>query len=141
MTHEGRKELRAVLVQAVLAAAQSSPLWRERLERLTARIGAGKAVVALARKLLVIIWNVLTHHTSDRHADVKAVARRFARWGTRYRDAPRQGRSRAAFVRDQLDTVGIGAELETVAYGGTTLDVRPLPAGDHRSRPVSVAPA
>jgi transposase len=124
ITHEGRKELRAVLVEAVLAAAQRPSVWRERLERLRARIGSGKATVALARKLLVVIWHVLTRRVADQHADVEAVARRFTSWGTRYRDAPRQGRSRAAFVRDQLDTVGLGADLETVQYGGKTLDIR-----------------
>jgi transposase len=58
ITKQGR-ELRAVLIEAAHAAIQSSPFWRRRFERLAARIGAPKATVAIAYKLLVIIWQVL----------------------------------------------------------------------------------
>jgi hypothetical protein len=41
--------------------------WAE-FARLRARVGHRKALVAIARRLLVVVWHVLTHETVDRHA-------------------------------------------------------------------------
>ena len=92
ITKQGRRELWAVLIEAAHAAIQSSPLWRRRFERLATRIGAPKATVAIARKLLVIIWHLLTRQQADHDADAVAVARKLLRWGTNYGLATRQGR-------------------------------------------------
>ena len=64
---------------------------------------AAKAIVAIARKLLVVVWHVLTEQVADRQADSEAVARRLFRWGARYQVATRVGLSRGAFVRQHLD--------------------------------------
>ncbi len=83
ITKQGRTELRAALVEAAWAAVRHAPQWRRQFEHLAVRIGEAKAIVAIARKLLVVIWHVLTARTADRHADVAAIARRLVRWGTR----------------------------------------------------------
>jgi hypothetical protein len=121
MTKRGRRDLRTILVEAAWAAVRSAPVWRARFEQVQARMPAGKALVAIARKLLVVVWQVLTAHMADRQADVEAVAKRSFRWGARYQVATQVGLSRGAFVRQQLDRVHLGRELESITYNGKVL--------------------
>lgn len=81
ITKEGRRELRTGLVEAAWVAVEHSSHWREVFQHLAARIGKRKAIVAVARKLLVVIWHVLAGQVADRHADVEAVARKLLLWG------------------------------------------------------------
>jgi hypothetical protein len=133
ITKQGRTELRAALVEAAWAAVRHAPHWRRQFDHLAARIGDAKAIVAIARKLLVVLWHVLTARVADRHADVPAIARRLLRWGTRYRLASHLGMSRAAFVRQQLDRLGLGHEVETISFNGGVIRLPPAtglqPAG------------
>jgi len=62
-------------------ASEFHPYWKAQFERLAARIGKGKAIVAIARKPLVVIWPILTERVADRRAETPAVARKFLRWG------------------------------------------------------------
>jgi transposase len=124
ITKRGRRDLRTILVEAAWAAVRSSPVWRVRFEHLSARMPAGKAIVAIARKLLVVVWPVLREQVADRQAEAEAVAKRFFRWGARYQVATQVGLSRGAFVRQQLDRVRIGQELETLSYNGKLLVLR-----------------
>ncbi len=125
ITKQGRPELRTALVEAAWAAVRADPGWRERFEALAARIGQAKAIVALARKLLVVVWHVLRAQCADRHADATAVARRFLRWGSRHRRVRQAGQSRAAFVRAHLDQLGLGAQVTELRYGREVLKLQP----------------
>lgn len=120
ITKQGRRELRSALVEAAWMAVQYHPAWRDRFEHLATRIGKGKAIVAIARKLLVVIWHVLTQRAADRNALADAVARKFVRWGKSAGKQQLQGRTVGAFARGQLDLVRIGHELASVDYGGKT---------------------
>jgi len=113
-------------VEAAHTATQTAPIWHKRFEQLAVRIGKPKATVALARKLLVLIWHVLTRQEADRQADPSGVARRMLRWGTNYGLATRHGLSRAAFVRDKLDRVGVGQDLRELTYGDYIFDLQGL---------------
>jgi transposase len=84
ITKQGRRELRLVLVEAAWIAVQHYPYWRKQFEQLSARRGKHKAIVAVARKLLVVVWNVLSRQVPDRQAEVEAVARAFYRWSDRH---------------------------------------------------------
>ena len=53
---EGRNELRTALVEAAWIAVEYHAHWKGLFERLSARIGKHKAIVAIARKLLVAVW-------------------------------------------------------------------------------------
>jgi hypothetical protein len=75
ITKEGRSELRIAMVEAAWVAVEHHPHWKGEFERLCARIGKPKAIVAIARKLLVAVWHVLSQKLADNHADVQAVAR------------------------------------------------------------------
>lgn len=128
ITKQGRRELRAAMVEAAWAAVEHSTYWRPVFDRLAHRLGRQKAIVAIARKLLVAVWHVLTEHQIDRHGDVELVARKFMNWGTQQRTATRQGLSRAAFVRQQLDHIGLGAQLEAFEYNGQRYVIPPSPS-------------
>jgi len=126
ITKEGRRELRTVLVEAAWVAVEHSSHWREVFQRLAARIGKRKASVAVARKLLVVIWHVLTGQVADRHAEVEAVARTRFLWGAKPRLWRAFGPSRAAFVRQHLARLGLGAELTQMVQGKRVIG---LPSG------------
>lgn len=128
ITKQGRRELRAALVEAAWVAVSTHPDWRQRFEKLTARMGKQKAIVAIARKLLVVVWHVLTYQQADRQADPQKVARYFLNWGRKLGAANRQDQPVATFARQQLDRVGLGQELEQVHLGYTyTLPPSSLP--------------
>lgn len=57
----GSKLGRTALVQSALIAARYSPYLRNFYERVKARRGAGRAIIALARKFLSIIYRTLKH--------------------------------------------------------------------------------
>jgi transposase len=118
ITKQGRRELRTVLVEAAWSAVRYSPYWKLRFERLKAQIGKQKAIVAIARKLLVVIWHVLTKREADRYADPQAVARALMKWASRQRTATALGMSRADFVWQQLDRLGLEQQLDRFHYSG-----------------------
>jgi len=117
ITKQGRKELRAALVEAAWSAVQFDARWRDQFERLAVRIGRHKAIVAIARKLLVVIWHVLSKRRVDRQADPERVVRYFLAWARQVRVYSRLGLKASAFARQQLDILGIGQELSQITYG------------------------
>lgn len=106
ITKQGRRELRAVLVEAAWTAVEYSPFWKEQFARLSVRLGKKKAIVAIARRLLVCIWHVLAKAETDRHAVPAAVGRKLLKWGDKLRTVGRQNLSRKAFVRAELSRLG-----------------------------------
>lgn len=61
ITKAGRRDLRVALVEAAHVAANSHPHWKAELARLQPRLGYNKAIVAIARKLLMTVWYVLSY--------------------------------------------------------------------------------
>jgi transposase len=60
-TGKGNRYLRAVLGDAAAGAAKTQTFLGERYRRIVKRRGKLKALVAVARSILVIIWNLLSH--------------------------------------------------------------------------------
>ena len=58
ITKQGRRELRTALIEAAWMAVRHHSSWQAQYERLAARKGASQASVAIARKLLIAIWQV-----------------------------------------------------------------------------------
>lgn len=125
ITKQGRRELRTALIESAWIAVRHHPYWQAQYERLAARKGAGKAIVAIARKLLVAIWHVLTKQVADRHADPVRVARKLWRWAQARGTASRLGLPRLTFVRTYLDRLQLGQELTTLEAGSTTYTLPP----------------
>lgn len=60
-TTKGNRYLRAILVQVAWAASRTKgPYFKEKFNHLAIRKSRKKALIAIARKLAVIIWNVLS---------------------------------------------------------------------------------
>ncbi len=120
ITKEGRRDLRGVMVEAAWVAVEHHPHWKAQFERLSRRIGKQKAIVAIARKLLVAVWHVLTEQQADCHADAQAIARKLMNWIAHAGVTPGQHRDRLLLLYQQLDQLGISEELEEINYYGTT---------------------
>lgn len=120
ITKAGRRDIRTAMVEAAHTASRSHPHWRAELARLEPRLGHNKAIVAIARKLLVAVWHILTEECADRFAVPELVARKLLQFAYDLGRAHRpQGQTPAQFVRQQLDRLGLGAHLTAVAWGKT----------------------
>jgi transposase len=106
------------MVEAAWVAVEHHPYWKGQFERLSTRIGKHKAIVAIARKLLVAVWHVLTRERADIHADVQAIARKLLRWTARCGTTPGKRRSQVALLRRYLDQLGLREGVEEVHFSG-----------------------
>ena len=126
ITKEGRRDIRATIVEAAHTACRTHPHWQAQLARLEPRLGKAKAIVAIARKLLVAVWHVLTHQQADRFAQPQQVARFFLQYAYRLgADRRPQGQAPAAFVRTQLDRLALGSDLTHTFHGKRIVPLPP----------------
>lgn len=126
ITKAGRKDLRYAMVQAANLAVQHHPFWKKELARLMRRMCRGKAIVTIARKLLVAVWHILTKEVLDKHADATSVATSL--FATAYRVKVRNlpdGRSALAWTRLQLDRLGIAEQVKEIPWGSKTFKLPP----------------
>ena len=84
------------MVEAAHVAANTHPHWKAELARLEPRLGRNKAIVAIARKLLISVWHVLAHKTTDRFAEPEKVAQKLLRFAYKVGKENRPGRQTAA---------------------------------------------
>jgi len=131
----GRRELRTALVQAAWIAVRTDGYWRHKFSRLESRIGAQNAATAIARKLLVVIWHVLTRREAARYADPQHIARKMLRWASKYRLATSARMSRKEFVSREMRRLGLGHLPVTIRDGGWTLCLDAQPAVSSTSAP------
>jgi len=127
ITKQGRKDLRWALVEAAWSAVRWDPYWKAQFERLAKRRGENKAVVAIARKLLTVVWYVLTERAADRQANPEKVAYKLFRWTWTLEPSQRMGLQARQFVRYQLLNLNIGDDLRAIHLGGKK---RSLPSPD-----------
>jgi transposase len=126
ITKTGRRDLRSAMVEAANHAVQSHPHWKPRFEGLSKRKGRSKAVVAIARMLLVSVWHILTKSEADRHADPQQVATSLFTLAHRVRayNLP-VGQSALQFTRSQLDRLKIGQEVTHIPWGSKSYKLPP----------------
>jgi transposase len=140
ITKAGRKDLRAALVEAAQTAANSHPHWKAELARLEPRLGRNKAIIAIARKLLVAVWYVLARQATDRFADPMIVARKLMQVTYQIGKANRPSdQSAAQFVRQQLEALQLGADLLEIPWGTKKKPI-PLPPSAASKKKVSDVP-
>lgn len=126
ITKAGRKDLRYAMVVAANLAVKHHPYWKKEFERLQKRMNRGKAIVRIARKLLVAVWHILTKAVLDQHADAKSIATSL--FATAYRVKVRnlpEGMSALQWTRRQLDRLGIGPEVSEIPWGSKTFRLPP----------------
>jgi hypothetical protein len=75
--------------------------------------------VALARKVLVVIWPVLHGQSVDQRADAERVAFKLMVWSWKLTDEQRGGLTSRQFIRAHLIRLGIGTDLSHITRGGT----------------------
>jgi transposase len=131
ITKAGRRDLRVVLIEAAQVAANSHPHWKAELARLQPRLGRNKAIVAIARKLLVTAWYILAQHKTDRFARPEAIAQKLLKFAYQLGKETRpKGQSAAQFVRQHLDALQLGHDLTRIAWG--TKKPIPLPPSTNK---------
>ncbi len=90
-------------------------------------IGTNKAITAIARKILVVIWHVLTKRQADRFANGQAVARSLMGWCSLHHLARSQGLRRVDFVRQRLKMLGFLDDVSSFRANGRTYQLSPNP--------------
>ncbi len=126
ITKAGRRDLRSAMVTAANIAAMHHPYWKKELERLEVRLGRSRAVVAIARKLLITVWHVLTNEIVDKHHDPRDIACSLFKlaYAVKVRNLPEK-QSAIQFTRNQMDRLGIGADIETIPWGTKNVKLPP----------------
>lgn len=103
-TGRGNRYLARVLGEVAVSAGKTKTFLGARYRRLARRIGKKKAIVAIARSILVIIWHLLTNPTA-----------RFADLGVDYYETHVNNHRRVrSHVRD-LEALGFKVTLELAA--------------------------
>ena len=117
ITKQGRREVRWALVEAAWVAVLHDTHWKREFDRLSRRMSEKKAIVAIAHKLLVVVWHVLTERTADTEADPKLVASKLMIWSGRLGEEGRGGLTTRQFARYHLMQLGLGQNLAVVRQG------------------------
>lgn len=128
ITKQGRRELRTTMVESAWRAVANHPHWKAVFDRLKPTLGPNKAIVAIARKLLVVCWHVLFEQVSDRYAIPEKVAAKLLVWAERLGKTHR-GSTRGAFVQRELQRVKVGAHLSAIPRGRRAIPLPVTPAG------------
>lgn len=115
ITKEGRKELRWALVEAAQRAVKSDPLWKHRFQEMQKRMHRNQAIVAVARRLLELVWYVLTRRQPYRHFSQERIAYKYLTWAWQMDEVARDGLTRQQFTRYYLMRLGIGHDLTRIA--------------------------
>jgi len=125
ITKEGRSELRWALVQAAWAAVRSDPYWKAQYRRLTKIKHPNKAIVAIARRLLVSAWHILTKREPYRHADDDTIAYKMVIWSQRMDQETLRGLTRQQFAKYGLLRLGVGRDITRIERNGVPRRIAP----------------
>jgi len=115
VTKEGRKELRWALVEVAQRAVKSDPVWKHRFQELQKRMHRNQAIVAIARRLLELVWYVLTRRQPYRYFSQERIAYKYLTWAWQMDEEARDGLTRQQFTRYYLMRLGIGHDLTRIA--------------------------
>ena len=112
ITKSGRKELRWALVEAAWQAIRISPYWKEQYEKYLRRMRRpNQAIVVVARKLLVAVWQVLTKEETDRHASEEDLAYKMLVLAWDLDESVRMGLTYKQFAKYALMKLGIQTDI------------------------------
>ncbi len=126
ITKTGRKELRWAMVEAAWGAVRSDPYWKAQHEDLKKRgKHANEAIVAVARKMLVAVWHILSKREPYRHANEEDLAYKMVIWSQRMDEKALNGMTRQQFVKYGLLRLGMGAHLTRIVRKGTPRRIAP----------------
>ena len=115
ITKQGRTELRQVLIEVAWAAVQNSTIWRGRYQKLAHKKGSQKAIVAIARRILVTIWHVWQKREQYNDTKIDAIQRKFTRWAYTYKLARSHGYTAKQFTEMMLSKIKLKTPILAVA--------------------------
>lgn len=118
ITKFGRKELRWALVEASWQAVRSNPSWKAQYEALCRRKHPNQAIVAIARKLLVTLWYVLSRKEAYNKSSEEDLAYKMLTWAWHMDKTALNGMTNQQFAKYGLLRLGRGAELTRIVKGG-----------------------
>lgn len=121
ITKTGSPPLRWLMVEAAHSAVRWDPYWQQVHDRICHRRGPNVATVAVARKLLVVIWHLLHHQTAYYHLLPEPFVRKLQNWAYRIGRDALPALSSLAFVQNQLaalDFDDLAANLTTQGRSG-----------------------
>ena len=129
ITKSGRKELRwatlaphcvwcsAGVVEAAWRAVRMSPLWKSKFEELKRRMRPTQAIVAIARRLLVAVWHVLSKEETDRNASEEDLAWKMLLLSWSLGEEARLGLTYKQFAKYALLRLGVQSDLTSFMRG------------------------
>jgi transposase len=120
ITKQGRRDLRQALIEAAWIAVNHHPFWQAQFQRLLRRKPKGKAIVAIARRLLIAIFHVLSERAADKNAIPEMVAFKIMSWSWKLTDEQRSGLSTRQFIRYHLMRLKLGYPLPFFITGKAT---------------------
>jgi transposase len=107
ITKAGSPMLRWLMVEAARTAIRFDPHWQVLHQRLKQRRGSSVATVAIARKLLVVVWHLLHDQTHYHYLREQTFITKLQEWARKIgRDHLPQGKSRP-FVEHHLLALGL----------------------------------
>jgi hypothetical protein len=127
ITKQGRKDLRFVLIEAARIAVVYHAHWKHEYARLEKRLGSNKAIVAIARRLLIGVWHVWSKRVADRHVAPQMLAHKLLQWSRYLTEGQRGGLTTRQFIRYQMMRLKVGDDVTHVRHG---INARPLATVD-----------
>jgi transposase len=126
ITKSGRKELRWAMVEAAWRAVRMSPLWKAKFEALKRRMRPAQAIVAIARKLLVAVWHVLSKEDTDRNASEEDLAWKMLLLSWSLGEEARLGLTYKQFAKYALLRLGVQTDLTSFMRGKVPRRIAPM---------------
>jgi transposase len=120
ITKAGRKELRWALVEASWQAIRSNSRLRAQYDELCKRKHPNQAIVAIARKLLVTLWYLLSRQEAYDHFTDEDLAYKMLTWAWHMDKSAKRGMTNQQFAKYGLLQLGRGEHLTRIAKGGQT---------------------
>jgi transposase len=118
ITKSGNPMLRWLMVEAARSAVRYDPHWRKVHERIARRRGTNIATVAVARKLMVVIWHLLSEKTTYRHLRPQTFVTKLQNWAFRIGRNHLPAASSKEFVYDLLIRLDLTHLAKSLAYNG-----------------------
>ena len=94
---------------------KSDRLWGRRFQELCRRMHRNQAIVVIARRMLELVWFVLTRKEAYQHFSHERIAYKYLTWSWQLGEEDRDGLTRQQFTRYYLMRLGIGHDLERIA--------------------------
>jgi len=112
ITKSGRKELRWAMVEAAWRAIRISPYWKEQYENYLRRMRKpNQAIVVIARKLLIVVWHVLTKEETDERVSEEDLAYKMLVLAWDLDEEVRMGLTYKQFAKYALMKLGVEKDI------------------------------